>query len=231
MTKLSKFRPSSTWRKVTWVRFHWNYIFISNFLILKCATASLKNCGRIIWTKYHSSVVFRNSFFRIKQLTMFAAHEVLYWFRVIHFYITIQSNQSNCNSIKRSWANSSHCCTIGTSARPNLAPIRFTTAVQTFALWWRSKGKYIPHFIAETSIAELSHSEQVIRNEVSARSSLHVRKQTSAVPPSSAVLQSSFSRSASDRAPTVRAATLLLLVSGPQLLLRVPSVPALCTFR
>jgi len=26
---------------------------------LKGATASLKNCGRIIWTKYQSSVVFR----------------------------------------------------------------------------------------------------------------------------------------------------------------------------
>ena len=100
---------------------------------------------------------------------MFAAHEVLHWFRVIHFYITIQSNQSNCNSIKRScaagcqhrfykcmyvWINSSNCCTIGTNARPNLAPKRFTTAVRTFALWWHSKRKYISHFIAETSIAE-----------------------------------------------------------------------------
>jgi len=26
---------------------------------LKGATASLKNCGRIIWTKYQSNVVFR----------------------------------------------------------------------------------------------------------------------------------------------------------------------------
>ena len=111
-----------------------------------------------------------NSLFGIKQLTMvFAAHEVLYWFRVTHLDITIQSNQSNCNSIKRScaagckhrfykcmydWINSSHCCTIGTSARPNLAPTCFTTAVRTFALWWHSKGKYISHFIAETSIAE-----------------------------------------------------------------------------
>jgi len=28
-------------------------------LILKGATASFRNCGRIIWTKYQSSVVFR----------------------------------------------------------------------------------------------------------------------------------------------------------------------------
>jgi len=30
---------------------------------------------------------------------LFSAQEVLYWFRVIHFHITMQSNQSNCNSI------------------------------------------------------------------------------------------------------------------------------------
>jgi len=43
---------------------------------------------------------FETSLFRSKQLTMlFAAHEVLYWFRIIHFYITMQINQSNCNSI------------------------------------------------------------------------------------------------------------------------------------
>jgi len=48
---------------------------------------------------------FENSLFRIKQLTMlFAAHEVLYWFWVFRFYITIQSNQSNCKSIKRNCA-------------------------------------------------------------------------------------------------------------------------------
>jgi len=41
------------------------------------------------------------------------------------------------------WINSSHCCTIGTSARPNLAATRFTTAVRTFALWWHSKGTHI----------------------------------------------------------------------------------------
>jgi len=43
---------------------------------------------------------FENSLFRIKQLTMlFAAQEVLYLYRVIHFSITMQCNQSNCNSI------------------------------------------------------------------------------------------------------------------------------------
>jgi len=31
MTKLSKFRLSSASHQVTWVRFHWNYTFISNF--------------------------------------------------------------------------------------------------------------------------------------------------------------------------------------------------------
>jgi len=50
------------------------------------------------------------------------------------------------------WINSYHYCTIGTSARPNLAPTCFATAVRTFALgdipkentfhissskWWR----------------------------------------------------------------------------------------------
>jgi len=54
--------------------------FYKQLLILKGATASLKNCGRIIWTKYQSSVDFKNSLFRIKQLMMlFAAQEVLYW--------------------------------------------------------------------------------------------------------------------------------------------------------
>ena len=32
-------------------------------------------------------------------MTISAAQEVLYWFRVFHFYITMQSSQSNCNSI------------------------------------------------------------------------------------------------------------------------------------
>jgi len=110
---------------------------------------------------------------------LFAAHEVLYWFWVFRFYITIQSNQSNCKSIKRNcaagcqhrfykcmyaWINSSHCCTIGTSARPNLAPTRFTTSVRTFALWWHSKGKYISHFIAETSIVETASPKRWRRN-------------------------------------------------------------------
>jgi len=33
--------------------------FYKQLLILKSATASLKNCGHISWTKYQSSVVFR----------------------------------------------------------------------------------------------------------------------------------------------------------------------------
>jgi len=30
---------------------------------------------------------------------LLAAQEVLYWFRAFHFYITMQCNQSNCNSV------------------------------------------------------------------------------------------------------------------------------------
>jgi len=60
------------------------------------------------------------------------------------------------------WINSCHCWTIGTSARPNLAPTRFTTAVRTLALWWHSKGKHMSHFIAETSIAETAIAETSI---------------------------------------------------------------------
>jgi len=33
--------------------------FYKQLLILKGATASLRNCGSVIWTKYQSSVVFR----------------------------------------------------------------------------------------------------------------------------------------------------------------------------
>jgi len=33
--------------------------FYEQLLILKGATASLKNCGHLIWTKSHSSLVFR----------------------------------------------------------------------------------------------------------------------------------------------------------------------------
>jgi len=155
MTILSKFRPSSTSRQVMWVRFHWNYIFISNFSYRKARQLASKIVSALSEQNISQASYFENSLFRFKQLTMlFAAYEVLYWFRVIHFYITIQSNQSNCNSIIRScaavcqhrfykcmyvWINSSHCCTIGTSARPNLAPTRFTTVVRTFALWWHSK--------------------------------------------------------------------------------------------
>jgi len=58
MTKFSRFRLSSASHQVTWVRFH-KLFFYKQLLILKSATASLKNRGRIIWTKYQSSVAFR----------------------------------------------------------------------------------------------------------------------------------------------------------------------------
>jgi len=38
MTKLNKVRPSSGSRQVTWVRFHWTYVFTRNFS-LKGTTA------------------------------------------------------------------------------------------------------------------------------------------------------------------------------------------------
>jgi len=59
---------------------------------LKGATASLRNCGRIALSGQNISqaLCFENSLFRIEQLTMlFSAQEVFYWFRVIHFYITM----------------------------------------------------------------------------------------------------------------------------------------------
>jgi len=60
MTKLSKFRLSSTSHQVTWVRFHWNYIFISNFSYWKARQLASKIVAAcIIWTKHQSSVVFR----------------------------------------------------------------------------------------------------------------------------------------------------------------------------
>jgi len=101
MTKLSKFRLSSTSRQVTWVRFNWNYIFISNFSYWKAARQlASKLVAALSEQNISQASYLENSLFRIKQLTMlFAAQEVLYWFRVIHFYITMQSNQSNFNSI------------------------------------------------------------------------------------------------------------------------------------
>jgi len=67
---------------------------------LKGTTASLKNNGHISEQNTSQVSYFENSLFRIKQLmTLFAAQEVLHWFRVIHVYITMQCNQSNFNSI------------------------------------------------------------------------------------------------------------------------------------
>jgi len=100
MTKLSKFRPSPTSRQVTWVRFHWNYIFINNFSYWKARKLASKIVSALSEQNISQASYFENSLFRIKQLTMlFAAHEARYWFRVIHFYITVQKSQSNCNSI------------------------------------------------------------------------------------------------------------------------------------
>jgi len=43
---------------------------------------------------------FENSIYRIEQLTMlFAPQNVLYWFRVSDFYITMLKSSINCNSI------------------------------------------------------------------------------------------------------------------------------------
>jgi len=69
---------------------------------LKGATASLKIVAALSEQNISQASYFENSLFRIKQLTisskLFAAQEVQYCFRVIHFYIPMQSNQSNCNS-------------------------------------------------------------------------------------------------------------------------------------
>jgi len=74
--------------------------FYRHLLLLKGTTASLKIVAALSEQHISQALYFENSLFRIKQLTMlFVAQEVLYWFRIIHFYITMQSNQSNCNSI------------------------------------------------------------------------------------------------------------------------------------
>jgi len=81
MTKLSKFRLSSTSRQVTWVRFNWNYIFISNFSYWKAARQlASKLVAALSEQNISQASYLENSLFRIKQLTMlFAAQEVLYW--------------------------------------------------------------------------------------------------------------------------------------------------------
>jgi len=149
--------------------------FISSFSYRKARQLPLKSCPHYL-NKISQASYFENCLFRIKQLTtLFAAHKVLYWFWVIHFYITMQVIRAiaiQSNAVVQLvvsidfisvctfgvWINSSYCCTIGTRARPNLTPTRFITAVWTFALW-HSKGKYISHSIAETAIAEPSHSD------------------------------------------------------------------------
>jgi len=80
MTKLSKFRLSSTSRQVTWVHFHWNYIFISNFSYWK----SRQLASKIVVTSFEQNISqasqFENSLFRIERLTtLFSAQEVQYW--------------------------------------------------------------------------------------------------------------------------------------------------------
>jgi len=96
----SKFRLSSASRQVTWVHFHWNYTFISNFSYWKARQLASKIVATLSEQSVSQASYFENCLFRIKQLTtLFAAQEVLYWFRVSHLYITMQCSQSNCNSI------------------------------------------------------------------------------------------------------------------------------------
>jgi len=77
--------------------------FYKQLLILKGATASLKIVAALSEQNISQASYFENSLFRVKQMTisskLFSAQEVLHWFRVIHFYIPMQSNQSNCNLI------------------------------------------------------------------------------------------------------------------------------------
>ena len=103
MTRLSKFRLSSASHQVTWDRLHWNYIFISNFSYWKARQLASKIVSALSEQNISQASYFENRLFRIKQLTMlFAVQEVLYWFRVIHFNIAMQSNQSNSTDLLRS---------------------------------------------------------------------------------------------------------------------------------
>jgi len=80
MTKLHKFRLSSASRQVMWVRFHWNYIFISNFSHWKALQLVSKIVAVLSEQNISQAFHFKNSLFRIKQLTaLFTAQEVLYW--------------------------------------------------------------------------------------------------------------------------------------------------------
>jgi len=95
MTKLSKFRLSSASRQVAWDRLHWNYIFMSNFSYWKVRQLASKIVATLSEQNLSQASYFENSLSRIKQLTMlFAAQEVLYWFRVIHFKIRAIAIQS-----------------------------------------------------------------------------------------------------------------------------------------
>jgi len=87
MTKFSKFRLSSASRQVTWVVCT-ETIFISTFSYWKARQVASEIVATLSEQTISQASYFENSLFRIKQLTMlFAAQEVLYWFRVIHFYI------------------------------------------------------------------------------------------------------------------------------------------------
>jgi len=80
MTKLCKFRLSSGSRQVMWVRFHWNYIFMSNFSYWKARQVASKIVAVLSEQNISQTSYLEISLFRIKQLTMlFAAQEVLYW--------------------------------------------------------------------------------------------------------------------------------------------------------
>jgi len=82
------------------VRFNWSYIVISTFSYWKAWQLASKIVAISFEQNISQASYFENSLLRIKQLTvLFAVQEVLYWFWVFHFYITMQSSQSNCNSI------------------------------------------------------------------------------------------------------------------------------------
>jgi len=97
MAKLSKFRLYSATCQVTWDRLHWNYIFISNFSYWKARKLASEIVAALSEQNISQASYFENSISTIKQLTILFAAQKVYWFQVIHFYIAMQSNQSNCN--------------------------------------------------------------------------------------------------------------------------------------
>jgi len=86
-------------RQVTWDCLHWNYIFISNFSYWIARQLASEIVAALSEQNVSQASYFKNILFRIKQLTIFFAAQEVYWFRVIHFCIAMQSDQNNCNSI------------------------------------------------------------------------------------------------------------------------------------